>query len=70
MKKHIISFLIFSMFAGASAQNYTQAFDSVFQHVDLSHTSTGILYERVLPISTIFNLSVRFGLEQLQQYSL
>ena len=52
------------------AQNYTQAFDSVFQHVDLSHTSTGILYERVLPISTIFNLSVRFGLEQLQQYSL
>ena len=41
------------MFAGASAQSYTQAFDSVFQHVDLSHTSTGILYERVLPLSNL-----------------
>ena len=45
MKKHIITFLICSMFAGASAQSYTQAFDSVFQHVDLSHTSTGLFYE-------------------------
>ena len=40
MKKHIITFLIVSAFAGASAQSYTQAFDSVFQHVDLSHTSS------------------------------
>lgn len=53
MKKHIITFLICSVMAGVSAQNYTQAFDSVFQHVDLSHTSTGILYERVLPFETI-----------------
>lgn len=55
MKKHIIAFLICSVFAGVSAQSYTQAFDSVFQHVDLSHTSTGILYERVLPISNLIN---------------
>lgn len=55
MKKHIITFLIVSTFAGAFAQNYTQAFDSVFQHVDLSHTSTGILYERVLPFSNLVN---------------
>ena len=41
------------MFAWASAQNYTQVFDNVFQHVDLSHTSTGILYERVLPLSNL-----------------
>lgn len=53
MKRHIIILLIFSVFAGASAQSYTQAFDSVFQHVDLSHTSTGILYERVLPLSNL-----------------
>ena len=39
--------------AGAAAQNYTQAFDSIFQHVDLSNTSTGILYERVLPFSNL-----------------
>lgn len=26
--------------AGASAQSYTKVFDSVFQHVDLSHTSS------------------------------
>jgi len=44
MKKHIVTLLIVSVFAIASAQSYTQAFDSVFQHVDLSHTSTGILY--------------------------
>lgn len=31
MKKHIIAFLICSVFAEASAQNYTQVFDSVFQ---------------------------------------
>jgi hypothetical protein len=51
MKKIVVTFLFFGVFAGASAQSYTQAFDSVFQHVDLSHTSTGILYERVLPFS-------------------
>ena len=49
MKKQIIIFLIFSVFACASAQNYSQAFDSVFQHVDLSHTSTGILNEIEFP---------------------
>ncbi len=53
MKKHIITLLIVSVFAGVSAQSYTQAFDSVFQHVDLRHTSTGILYERVLPLSNL-----------------
>ena len=53
MKKYAITFLIFSVLAGASAQNYTQAFDSIFQHVDFSHTSTGILYERVLPFSNL-----------------
>ena len=53
MKKHIITLLIISAFAGSYAQSYTQAFDSVFQHVDLSHTSTGILYERVLPLSNL-----------------
>lgn len=53
MKKLIISFLIIIAFAGTSAQNYTQAFDSVFQHVDLTNTSTGILYERVLPFSNL-----------------
>jgi len=78
MKRHIIILLIFSVFAGASAQSYTQAFDSVFQHVDLSHTSTGILYERVLPLSNLVSyvtdipsscghlrfLSVRYGLRR------
>ena len=49
MKKHIITLLIISAFAGSYAQSYTQAFDSVFQHVDLSHTSTGILYENMIP---------------------
>lgn len=53
MKRHIITFLIVTAFASASAQSYTQAFDSVFQYVDLSHTSTGILYERVLPFSNL-----------------
>ena len=53
MKKHIITLLLVGMFAGAFAQNYTQAFDSVFQHVDLNHTTTGILYERVLPFSNL-----------------
>lgn len=53
MRKIIITFLIVSVFAGISAQSYTQVFDSVFQHVDLSHTSTGILYERVLPFSNL-----------------
>ena len=53
MKKHIVTLLIISVFAGVSAQSYTQAFDSVFQHVDLRHTSTGILYERVLPLSNL-----------------
>ena len=49
MKKHIIALLLVGMFAGVSAQSYTQAFDSVFRHVDLSHTSMGILCERGLP---------------------
>lgn len=49
MKKYIIALLIVSVFAVVSAQSYTQAFDSVFRHVDLSHTSTGILCERVVP---------------------
>lgn len=46
MKKLIITFLIVSAFAWASAQSYTQVSDNVFQHVDLSHTTTGLLYER------------------------
>ncbi len=49
MKKHLITLLVISVFTTASAQSYTQAFDSVFRHVDLSHTSTGILSERDLP---------------------
>ena len=49
MKKHLFILLVISVFTTASAQSYTQAFDSVFRHVDLSHTSTGILCERGLP---------------------
>ena len=49
MKKHIITFLVLSIFAGASAQSHTQAFDSVFAHVSKVDATTGILYERVLP---------------------
>lgn len=55
MKKYIVTFLIISVIAKIYAQSYTQAFDSMFQHVDLSHTSTGILYERVLPFSNLVN---------------
>ena len=33
MKKHLIILLVISVFTTASAQNYTQAFDSVFRHV-------------------------------------
>ena len=33
MKKHLITLLVISVFTTASAQNYTQAFDSVFRHV-------------------------------------
>ena len=54
MKKHLIILLVISVFTTASAQSYTQAFDSVFRHVDLSHTSTGILYER----SALFECTV------------
>ncbi|MBR3559275.1 MAG: hypothetical protein IKN78_10420 [Bacteroidales bacterium] len=53
IKKHIITLLLVGMFAGASAQNDTQSFDSVFRHVDLNHTTTGILYERVLPFDDL-----------------
>jgi hypothetical protein len=45
MKKHIVTFLICFVIAGAFAQNYSQTFDGGFQHVDLSHTSTGLFYE-------------------------
>lgn len=45
MKRYAITFLIFSAFAGAFAQNYSQTFDGGFQHVDLNHTSTGLFYE-------------------------
>ncbi len=55
MKKLYISFLAVSIFTGLAAQSYTQSFNEVFQNVDLSHTSTGILYERVLPISNLVN---------------
>ena len=72
MKKHIVTFLIVSAFAGASAQSYTQAFDSVFQHVDISHTSTGILYERVLPDKRPTHFTFSFRQKELstnkQQY--
>lgn len=53
MKRIIIILFVFSVFASTSAQSYTQSFNEVFQHVDLSHTSTGILYERVLPFSNL-----------------
>ncbi len=53
MKKHLITLLVISVFTTASAQNYTESFNEVFRHVDLSHTSTGILYERVLPFSNL-----------------
>ena len=53
MKNHITTLLVLCVFAGASAQSYSEAFDSVFRHVDLSHTSRGILYERVLPFSNM-----------------
>lgn len=46
MKRYFVTLLICSVFAGISAQSSTQAFDSVFQHVDLSQTSTGLLYEQ------------------------
>ena len=55
MKKLYISFLAVSIFTGLAAQSYTQSFNEVFQNVDLSHTSTGILYERVLPVSNLYN---------------
>ena len=35
MKKHLIILLVISVFTTASAQNYTQAFDSVFRHVQV-----------------------------------
>ena len=57
MKKHIITIVVLCAFAGASAQSYSEAFYSVFQHVDLSHTSTGILYERVLPDESLTQYS-------------
>ena len=57
MKKHIITFLICSVMAGVSAQNYTQAFDSVFQHVDFSHTTMGLLYERDDPFECTLQYS-------------
>lgn len=55
MKKNFFLLFILSLFTEISAQSYTQNFNEVFQHVDLSHTSTGILYERVLPISNLVN---------------
>ena len=49
MKKQIIIFLIFSVFSYVSAQSYTESFNEMFQNVDLSHTSTGILNEIEFP---------------------
>lgn len=59
MKKHIITFLIVSAFTSASAQSYTQVFDTIFQHVGFSHTSTGILYERARPVKRLTQLDFR-----------
>ena len=47
MKKHVFTLLVVCIFTGISAQNYTQVFDSVLQPVDLSNTSSGLLYEWV-----------------------
>ena len=40
MKKHLITLLVISVFTTASAQNYTQAFDSVFRHVQKRITAS------------------------------
>lgn len=53
MKKYYITFLIINIFGCAIAQSYTQSFNEVFQNVDLSNASTGIIYERVLPFSNL-----------------
>ena len=53
MKRYYITFLIINMFGCAVAQSYTQSFNEVFQNVDLSNASTGIIYERVLPFSNL-----------------
>jgi len=37
----------------AQEQTLTQMFDSVFQHVNRTDATTGILYERVLPFSAL-----------------
>ena len=53
MKKQIIIFLIFSVFSYVSAQSYTESFNEMFQNVELSHTSTGILNEIEFPYEFI-----------------
>jgi len=64
MKKLLITFLICGMFGYAPAQNYSQRFNEVFQHVDLSQASTGIIYERVLPFSNLLNHSTNLTISR------
>lgn len=51
-KKFYLSILLAAIvFIEIDAQTYTQFFDSVFAHISKSEATTGILYERVIPIS-------------------
>ena len=52
--KKFFAFILFIPFLGnIVAQNYTQSFNEVFQYVNLNQASTGIVYERVLPLSNL-----------------
>jgi len=53
MKKIIILICSISLLGNLMAQNYSQSFNDVFQNVNLNQASTGILYERVLPLSNL-----------------
>ena len=49
MKKYIIAFLFFSVFAGVFAQSYTPRLNKVFQLKDVCHALSGIQFEQMLP---------------------
>lgn len=48
-----IVIVIFLKLVSIKAQSYTEAFDSVFAFVSRTDATTGIIYERVLPLGNL-----------------